>query len=273
MKAPAFDYVRPRDLEGVFAALRGEHAMAKLVAGGQSLLPMLNLRLARPTLLIDVSRIDALRVIEDLGASVRIGAAITHAELEDREIAGCAMLRTVAAGIAYRSVRNRGTIGGSLVHADPAADWPLALSALGATVIVEGNSGRRSVGADRFAHAAFQTCLADDEIVVAVEVPKLSPAARTGYYKFCRKIGEFPEASAAAVFDPQSRRARLYIGALIGPPQPLDALASTIARHGAASLSEAAVAAAVDPVAGHEPGERRMRRATVMRALKDVFAS
>lgn len=273
MKAPAFDYVRPRDIGGVLAELRGDHAMAKLVAGGQSLLPMLNLRLARPTLLIDIARIETLRAIEDRGASVRIGAAVTHAELEDRDIAGCAMLRRVAAGIAYRSVRNRGTIGGSLAHADPAADWPLALAALGASVIVEGKSGSRTIPADSFMRAAFQTRVADDEIIVAVEVPKLSAAARTGYYKFCRKTGEFPEASAAAVFDPVSRRARLYIGALSGSPQPLDRLATAIAQNGAAAITDATVAAAVDPVAGHDPVERRMRRAAVMRALRDVFAS
>ena len=273
MKAPAFDYVRPHDIGGVLAALQGNQASAKLVAGGQSLLPMLNLRLARPTLLIDIARIEALRTIDDRGASVRIGASVTHAELEDRDIAGCAMLRTVAAGIAYRSVRNRGTIGGSLVHADPAADWPLALAALGATILVEGKSGSRTLPADSFMRAAFQTRIADDEIVVAIEVPKLSPGARTGYYKFCRKTGEFPEASAAAVFDPVSRRARLYVGALSGPPQPLDALATTIAENGATAITDSAVTAALDPIAGHDPAERRMRRAAVMRALKDVFAS
>jgi aerobic carbon-monoxide dehydrogenase medium subunit len=272
VKAAAFDYVRPRDL-GEALALQGAHAMAKVLAGGQSLLPMLNLRLARPPLLIDIARLEALRVIEDRGAHMRIGAAVTHAELEDRDIPGCAMLRAVAGGIAYRSVRNRGTIGGSLAHADPAADWPLALAALGGTIIVQGKGGSRNVSADDFMLAAFQTRLADGEIIVAIDVPKLSPAARYGYFKFCRKPGEFPEASAATVFDPEAKVARLFLGALTGAPQPLDRLAARLAREGAAAATEAAIAEEVDPVAGTDPVERRMGRAVVARALAQVLAS
>jgi carbon-monoxide dehydrogenase medium subunit len=272
VKAAAFDYVRPRDL-GEALALQGAHAMAKVLAGGQSLLPMLNLRLARPPLLIDIARLEALRAIEDRGAHVRIGAAVTHAELEDRDIPGCAMVRAVAGGIAYRSVRNRGTIGGSLAHADPAADWPLALAALGGTIIVQGKGGSRNVPADDFMLAAFQTRLADGEIIVAIDVPKLSPAARYGYFKFCRKPGEFPEASAAAVFDPEAKVARLFLGVLAGAPQPLDRLAARLAREGAAAATEAAIAEEVDPIAGADPVERRMGRAVVARALAQVLAS
>jgi aerobic carbon-monoxide dehydrogenase medium subunit len=272
VKAPAFDYVRPRDLGEALAALHGDHAMPKVLAGGQSLLPMLNLRLARPTLLIDIARIEALREIDDRGTHARIGAAVTHAELEDRNIPGCTMVRAVAGGIAYRAVRNRGTIGGSLAHADPAADWPLTLAALGATVVVEGKAGRRNVPAGDFMVTAFQTRMADSEIIVAVDVPKLSAAARYGYYKFCRKSGEFPEASAAAVFDPESGAARLYVGALSGPPQALDWLALKLARQGGSAATETAIAEAVAPVAGADPVERRMRGAVVARALKQVFA-
>jgi carbon-monoxide dehydrogenase medium subunit len=273
VKAAAFDYVRPRDIGEALAVLGGDHAMAKILAGGQSLLPMLNLRLARPTLLVDISRVAALRDIEERDALVRIGAAVTHAELEDRDIPGCAMVRAVAAGIAYRSVRNRGTIGGSLAHADPAADWPLTLAALGATIVVEGKSGRRNLPAADFMVAAFQTRAADNEMIVAVDVPKLSKAARYGYYKFCRKTGEFPEASAAAVFDPELRTARVYVGALSVPPRALDDLAAAIAQKGAAAITDSAIAAAVDPVAGSDPAGRRMHRAAVARALKQVFVS
>ena len=271
MKAAAFDYVRPPDLAGVRDTLR-QGSGAKLIAGGQSLLPLLNLRLARPTLLIDVGRIEALRAIEDRGTHVRIGAAVTHAELEDRLITDCPMLRTVAGGIAYRAVRNRGTVGGSLAHADPAADWPLAMAALGATVIVEGNTGQRQLPADEFMLAAFQTRLEDDELIVAIDVPKLSSDARYGYYKFCRKTGEFPEASAAAVFDPSSKAARLYLGALSGQPQPLHDLAATIARQGFVATADEAIADAVDKIGAGDAIERRMRRAAVTRALKQVFA-
>jgi aerobic carbon-monoxide dehydrogenase medium subunit len=271
MKAAAFEYARPTDIAGVLDAL-GKTAGAKLIAGGQSLVPMLNLRLARPPLLIDIGGIDALRSVEDRGTHVRIGATVTHSELENRPIAGCALLHRVACGIAYRAVRNRGTVGGSMAHADPAADWPLAMAAIGATVIAQGKAGARRLPADDFMLGAFQTRLADDEIMVAVEVPKLSSAARFGYYKFCRKTGEFPEASAAAVFDPASRTARLYLGALTGAPQPLHGLAASIARQGASAITDAAIARAVDEAAHGDAAESRMRRAAVARALKEVFA-
>jgi carbon-monoxide dehydrogenase medium subunit len=214
-----------------------------------------------------------LRAIEEHKTHVRIGATVTHAELESRIIPGCSLLHRVACGIAYRAVRNRGTIGGSMAHADPAADWPLAMAAIGATVIVEGEAGARQLPAESFMLGAFQTRLAEDEVVVAIDVPKLSPAARFGYYKFCRKTGEFPEASAAAVFDPASRTARLYLGALAGAPQPLQGLAAAIAHQGANAITDAAIADAVDEVGQSEAAERRMRRAAVARALKEVFAT
>jgi carbon-monoxide dehydrogenase medium subunit len=271
MKAAAFDYVRPRDLAGVLDALQTPGA--KLIAGGQSLMPMLNLRLARPSLLIDIAGIDALRAVDDRKTHMRIGATVTHAELEDRAIPGCALLRRVAYGIAYRAVRNRGTVGGSMAHADPAADWPLTMAAAGATVIITGKAGDRQVPAESFMFSAFQTRLAEDEVLVAIDVPKLSPAARFGYYKFCRKTGEFPEASAAAVFDPAAGTARVYLGALAGAPQPLHGLAASIARQGASAITEATIADAVDEIAQGDAVERRMRRAAIARALKEAFAS
>jgi aerobic carbon-monoxide dehydrogenase medium subunit len=272
MKAAAFEYMRPSDVDAAFDALR-KNPGAKVIAGGQSLMPMLNLRLARPQVLIDIAGIDTLRTMEDRKTHIRIGATITHAELENRVIPDCTLLQRVAGGIAYRAIRNRGTVGGSLAHADPAADWPLAMAAIGATIIVEGRAGSRQVPAERFMLGAFQTRLADDEILVAVDVPKFSPKARFGYYKFCRKPGEFPEASAAAVFDPLSRTARLYLGALAGAPQPLHRLAATIAREGTSAVTDAAIANAVNEVSQGDVAERRMRRAAVTRALKEVFAT
>lgn len=273
MKAPAFDYQRPRDLATAAAALRGASGNVKLLAGGQSLLPMLNLRLARPDILVDISRIEELRGIEDRGDVLRIGAAVTHAELEDRPLPGGAMLREVAHGIAYRSVRNRGTIAGSMAHADPAADWPLALAVLGATLVVDGAQARRTMPAGDFMQGPFTTRLMDGDIIVAVDVPKLSRGARFGYYKFCRKTGEFPEASAAAVFDPETKQARLYVGALPGAPQPLDELAYDIAERGLPALTEAAVERAVAQLPNLEPIARRMQRAAVTRAVRQAFAA
>src|SRR5215470_16970794 len=273
MKAAAFDYARPRDVAEAVALLAQAKGGAKALAGGQSLGPMLNLRLTRPVLLVDVSRLDELRAIEDAGDAWRIGAAVTHAQIEDADgaLGGGAMLVEVAAGIAYRAVRNRGTIGGSLAHADPAGDWPLALAALGADVALRGPAGERTVSAGRLITAAFTTEIKDDEVATAVLVPKLSGSARCGYFKFCRKTGEFPDASAAVVIDPNRHATRVYLGALSGAPQPLPELARRIAEDGHAALTREAVAEAVATVAGLDPIDRRMHAGALLRALERTF--
>lgn len=276
MKAAAFDYMRARDVAEACAALAQGNGKAKLLAGGQSLGPMLNLRLARPKLLIDVSRIQALAGIEDKADAWHIGAGVTHSRLEDAagKLGGGAMLAHVAGGIAYRAVRNRGTIGGSLAHADPAADWPLALAALDAAVVIRGRAGSRRVAADQFMKSAFTTELAADEIVEAIIVPKLSAGARWGYHKFCRKTGEFPEASAACVLDPERRLARIYVGALTGAPQPLAGLARAAAERGLAACTREAIHEAVAAAAPQlDAIDRRMHAGVVARALQKTFQS
>jgi carbon-monoxide dehydrogenase medium subunit len=275
MKAAAFDYARPHDVGEALGLLAQAKGDAKVLAGGQSLGPMLNLRLARPGLLIDISRLDELRGIEDAGDAWRIGAAVTHSEIEDAHgaLRGGEMLVEVAAGIAYRAVRNRGTIGGSLAHADPAGDWPLALAALGADVVLRGPAGERSVPAATVITAAFTTEVRDDEIITAVVAPKLSGAARFGYFKFCRKTGEFPEASSAVAIDLEQDAARVYLGALSGPPQPLPELARRIAEGGHAAVTRAAAAEAVAAIASLDPIERRMHAGALLRALERAFAA
>jgi carbon-monoxide dehydrogenase medium subunit len=273
VKPAAFDYLRARDVADAVKALASLPGDAKPLAGGQSLGPMLNLRLARPKLLVDVSKIEALREIADEGDSWRIGAGVTHAELEDRPLAGCAPLAAVARNIAYRAVRNRGTVGGSLAHADPAADWPLALCVLDARVIVAGRNGRRELPAAEFMRSAFATALADDELLEAVRVPKLGAQAAWGYYKFCRKTGEFPEASAALLLDPERRVARLYAGALDGAPKALDSVARAAAQGGAAAVSADMVDAALERVVpGIGCAARTLRAAAVRRAIERAFS-
>jgi carbon-monoxide dehydrogenase medium subunit len=269
MKAAAFDYVRPKDLIEAVKQLAAMPGDAKPLAGGQSLGPMLNLRLARPKLLVDVSKVHELKAIADEGDAWRIGASVTHAELEDRPLAECAPLAQVARGIAYRSVRNRGTIGGSLAHADPAGDWPLALAALGATVFLAGPKGTREVEAAQFTRSAFATVLADDEIIELVRVPKLSADARWGYYKFCRKTGEFPDAAAAVLLDPERRAARVYVGALDRAPQPLDTVARALAEQGTAS-DEMIDAALIRVAPDMTPAMRKLRATAVRRAIAQM---
>lgn len=273
MKAAAFDYARPRDLAEATRLLAEGAGAAKALAGGQSLGPMLNLRLARPGLLVDIARLDELKGIGDGGDHWRIGGGVTHARLEDAAgtLAGAEMLCRVAHGIAYRAVRNRGTVGGSLAHADPAADWPLALAVLDATAEIAGPKGRRRLAVAAMMVGAFTTALAEDELIASVAVPKLSAGARWGYYKFCRKPGEFPEASAAVVLDPARKAARLYVGALDGPPQAMAALAASAAATGAyPSLDE--IETALKPVAPRlDDIDRRLHAVCVQRALKQAL--
>jgi carbon-monoxide dehydrogenase medium subunit len=272
MKAAAFDYVAPRDIAAVVGALADGKGEAKLMAGGQSLGPMLNLRLARPKLLVDVTGIDALRRVEDRGDRVWIGAGVTHAEIEDG-VGGLPaddMLRSVAANIAYRAVRNRGTIGGSLAHADPAADWPLVIAALDGVLHLAGPGGARTLKADEYMVAAYTTAIGEDEVIEGVEVPKLSAGARWGYYKFCRKTGEFPDASAAVVIDPERRTARVFLGALNTAPRACGALAAQLAQNGKWTYDdcEKAVAAAAPDL---DNIERATRAAALARALQQVL--
>ncbi|MCK6453085.1 MAG: FAD binding domain-containing protein [Alphaproteobacteria bacterium] len=273
MKAASFDYARPRDLGEATRLLAQAAGAAKALAGGQSLGPMLNLRLARPALLVDIARLESLHAIADGGDHWLIGAGVTHARLEDASgaLPGAEMLCHVAHGIAYRAVRNRGTVGGSLAHADPAADWPLALAALDATAEIAGPKFARRTPVAALMTGAFTTVLADDELIVSVAVPKASPQARWGYYKFCRKPGEFPDASAAVVLDPARKVARLYAGALDGPPQALPALAAAAAAGTVPSLDD--IEAALAPVArGLDDIDRRLHAVAVQRALKQAIA-
>src|SRR6516165_2548295 len=205
MKSVAFDYERPRSIDAVIRLLGEEKVFCKLLAGSQSLGPMLNLRLAQPDLLIDITSIPELTDIANGRDHIDIGACVTHADIEDGRLPDPSrgLLPHVASTIAYRAVRNRGTIGGSLAHADPAADWISVFPLLRAEIIVRSSAGERKITA-HFIQGAFTTTLAADEIIESIDVPKLSRAGRYGFYKFCRKTGEFAEASAAAVFDPES---------------------------------------------------------------------
>jgi len=202
-----------------------------------------------------------------------IGAGVTHAEIEDaaERLRGAEPLARVASGIAYRSVRNRGTVGGSLAHADPAGDWAPVLAALDATVRVCGAGGEREIPAAGLMTAAFTTELRENEVITAVRVPKLGASARFGYFKICRKVGEFPEASAAALLDPERRAARIFLGALDGPPRDLPELARALVGQGAAACSEAAALAAVRAIGVLDVPELRMRASVLLRALHQAL--
>ena len=235
MKPSPFEISRPGTLDAAQAALReGDHG-TKLISGGQSLGPMLNLRLARPAHLVDVTALPGLADIRETDSHVEIGAAVTHARIEDGEVPDpiAGMLRHVASGIAYRAVRNRGTIGGSLCHADPAADWVTAMTALGAVLVVRGSTGAREIAMAGFMLGAYRTAMAEDEVLTTIRIPRYSDQARWGYYKICRKVGEFADAIAAFVADPESRTCRAVFGSTGGAPLVSTELARQIATTGA----------------------------------------
>jgi aerobic carbon-monoxide dehydrogenase medium subunit len=256
MKPARFDYERAKDVGSAISFLGSEN---KILAGGQSLGPMLNLRVVQPGALVDVRRISELLASSEDKDSVTLGAGITHAQIEDRRVPDPSrgFMPFVASRIAYRAVRNRGTIGGSLAHADPAADWPTALALLGGSAIIQGKAGRREAPLDRFVTGLFSTVLAKGELLVAVKIPKLSAQARWGYWKFCRKAGEFAQAIGGALRDPASGRTRAVLGAVQGAPHAI-ADASRIDPE-----SEAAKVCS-------DPYDRRLHAVALQRALEQL---
>ncbi|MFP3552232.1 FAD binding domain-containing protein [Paraburkholderia sp. SIMBA_049] len=224
MKAATYDYAKPLACDEAIALISPTDGMGKFVAGSQSLGPMMNLRLAQPEMLVDLRDIVALRACCIEGEAVTLGACITHAEIEDGKIdtGTRGLMEHVARGIAYRAVRNRGTLGGSLAHADPAADWINTMRALDAVFLVSGPKGARVIGNGEWMAGAFTTALEPDEILTGVRFARLSPTARWSYYKFNRKPGEFAEAIAVFIDDAARGVCRAVIGAIDAPPYAID---------------------------------------------------
>jgi carbon-monoxide dehydrogenase medium subunit len=275
MKPAAFTYSRPASVEEAAAVLAAEAGSARALSGGQTLGPMLNLRVASPSRLVDVGRLAALKRIERRGNTLVIGAGVTHATLEDRDDSSPTgrLLAHVASTIAYRAVRNRGTVGGSLAHADPAADWITTMTLLEARLIIVGADGRRTVAMRDYMKAPFTTAIGPGEVLVEVEIDELSSEARWGYYKVCRKVGEFPHAVGAVVLDPASARARVIAGALDSAPAALPELAARVAQQGSAAAGLDAVTAEVARVAPHlDPVDLQIHAVAVRRAILQAVA-
>jgi len=217
---------------------------AKLLAGGHSLLPMMKLRLAAPSVLIDIGRLTELIGIRADGDELVIGAATPHATLASSDLvrAEAPLLAHSAAQVGDPQIRHRGTIGGSLAHSDPAADLPMALVALGGSVDLLGQGGTRNVAAEDFFAGYFETALEPGELIAAARVPR-RPGAGWGYQKFVRRANDWAIVGAAAI---DGRIALANMG-----PVPLRARAAEQALAGGASAAEAAALAAD----GTEPGE------------------
>lgn len=274
MKAPPFDYLRPRSLTEVIEHLARAKGEGRVIAGGQSLLAMMNLRVASPALLIDIARLEELTETADDGDTVTLGACVTHAAIEDSRAPDPSrgLMPRVAATLAYRAVRTRGTIGGSLALSDPAAEWPAVLAALDTEITLYGPNGRRSFKSAEFTIGIFETKLATDEVIETVRIRKLSVEARWGYVKFCRKAGEFANALAVAVADHGRGHYRVVLGAANGAPLVLDET-SRIAANGRQQNLRDTIAADLGRAADRyfDEFQRNLHEVAAMRAVQQVL--
>lgn len=277
MKSPAVDYVRPRSLSEAIELLAQAEGEARVIAGGQSLVAMMNLRVAAPGLLIDIARLAELAVVADEPDAVTLGACVTHAAIEDGRVADPSrgLMPRAAATLGYRAIRTRGTIGGSLALADPAAEWPAVLAALDAEVRLCGRGGRRSLKCTEFTTGIFETKLAADEIVESVRIPKLSADAGWGYLKLCRKSGEFASALAVVVADRGRGHWRVVSGAANGAALVLGDTSRLVAqgRRDAAVL-RSAIGADLERAADRhfDAFQRNLHAVAAMRAVRQVTA-
>jgi aerobic carbon-monoxide dehydrogenase medium subunit len=202
MKPVAFDYVVPESLDAAVAALTAANGEGKVMAGGQSLMPLLNFRMTRPSIIVDLLRVPGLALIEQKDDTVAIGALTRHADLEFSDLIA-AKLPVMAAAmphVAHLAIRNRGTIGGSLSHADPAAELPMLAVLYDATIKAQGPGGRREIPAEDFFVSPLTNCLDADEIVFQIDFPILKGHTGWAFEEVARRFGDFALAAIAVSF-------------------------------------------------------------------------
>ena len=237
----AFDYKRAGSSEEAVALIAEYGDEAKFLAGGHSLLPMMKLRLAVPTVLVDIGRVGDLSYIDDRDDYIAIGALATHRSLETSEllITECPILAHVASKVGDPQVRHRGTIGGSLAHSDPASDLPAAVLALGGSLITQGPNGEREVQVSDFFTGYFESALSDDEMLTEIRMPK-APGDSWNYQKFNRRAQDWAIVGVAAV----QVQGTTQVSLVNMGSTPLRAAAVEAALAGGASAVEAAEQAA-----------------------------
>jgi len=272
MKAADFDYYRVDALEDALERICELGEDAKVLAGGQSLVPMMNFRLARPSALVDISRVDELRGIERDGDALRIRAVTTHREVERAaELeGGYDVLRAAAKWVGHEPIRSRGTFGGSLAHADPTAEWCLIAVALGAVIEIAGPGGERELAAEDFLLGYFTTALEPDEIVTAVRFP--APCRRAAMHELARRHGDFALV-AVAVALPDDGEPRIVLGGVGDVPVRAREAEAVLADGGRAEDAARAAAAEIGPGSDlhASPDYRRRLAATlVRRALEEA---
>ena len=274
MIPPSFTYARATSVDEALA-LAAEHGEdAKYLAGGQSLLPLMKLRFAAPTVLIDLGRVTELSYVRDEGTYVAIGALTRHHDVATSELllTDVPLLAHTAEAVGDPQIRHRGTIGGSVAHADAAADLPAALLALDATFVVRGESGARSVPAAEFFKGIFETALAPGELLTEIQVPKPASPAAWSFQKFNKRAIDFAMVGVAVqgAGSPTAAVALVNMGST-----PLRATAVESALAGGASIADAAALAAQGTSAGSDihaskAYREHLARVLVRRALEEA---
>jgi carbon-monoxide dehydrogenase medium subunit len=282
MKLPPFDYACPATLPEAVALLASRDD-AKALAGGQSLVPLLAFRLLQPALLVDLRKLADLRGLDVTANGVRLGAMTRWRDIEDdaRLTSAHPLLKAAVAHVAHYQIRNRGTVGGSLAHADPAAEMPGIALTCEAAIAVTGAAGARVIEAADFFTGALSTALAADEIIVEVRLPPWPGGRRWGFQEFARRRGDFALAAAAVFYDADARgrATNAHVGVIGVADRPLRLPAVEAVINGrtidAASIAaaEAATAAAVDPPEDIHAGaayRRALAGTMVERALQQA---
>lgn len=246
MKPAAFTYHAPTTIDAALELLTRYGDSAKVLAGGQSLVPMMNLRMARPEHLVDIGRLDSLAGVSDHGDDIEIGARTRHVDIEESALLRVRMpiLPLVAHSIAHYAIRTQGTLGGSLAHADPAAQWPLLAVALGASLQVRGPRGSRDIAAKEFLVGTMTTALSADELLIGTRWPILPAHTGWGFEIFSRRRGDFALCAVVALVERQGERlTRLCVTVGGVTPTPADLSAGLRELKGASVDGELAARA------------------------------
>jgi CO/xanthine dehydrogenase FAD-binding subunit len=257
MKPAAFEYDAPTTLDQTLELLAEHGEECKVLAGGQSLVPLMNFRLARPARLIDINGVGDLEGIRREQGRLLIGAMTRHADVERSTVIaeGWPLLHEAIGWVGHSQIRNRGTVGGSVAHADPAAELPAAFAALDARFQLRSKKGARTLGWREFFVAEFTTALAADELVTTVEVPPQDPATGFAFVEFARRHGDFAlgGAAVAVTLGRDGRCRKATIALLAAAPAPMRAEAAETALVGTTLDERAIGAAAEDAVRGVHP--------------------
>jgi carbon-monoxide dehydrogenase medium subunit len=271
MKPAPFAYAAPASIEEAIALLASHRGEAKALAGGQSLLPLLAFRLAAPALLVDLRKIPGLCDIAIGADGVRLGARVRWRDIEDdaRLATAHPLLRTAVAEIAHYQIRNRGTVGGSLAHADPAAELPGIAVACDATIAVSGPAGSRIISAADFFLGPLATALAEDELILELRLPAWPAGRRWGFREFARRRGDFALAGVALYYDENAdgRATDTHIGVIGACSRPHRLAAAEDALNGRRVDAVAIAAAARAAAAAVEPPDDLHASAAYRRAL------